>query len=93
MRTFYKILSILGIVKSLSKGPDAYVKNAIRRRQKSLGCGSDAQAPQVTPRAKAPLAHGLGSLFFDGNAAAAGTYLATLTVGDFKTSKKLTLAK
>ena len=28
-----------------------------------------------------------------GNAAAAGTYLATLTVGDFEASKKLTLAK
>jgi hypothetical protein len=37
MRTLYKILSILGIVKSLSKGPDAYVKNAIRRRQNRLG--------------------------------------------------------
>jgi hypothetical protein len=29
----------------------------------------------------------------DGNASAAGTYLATLAVGDFKASKKLTIAK
>ncbi len=37
MRTLYKILSFLGIINSISKGPEAYVKNTIRRRQQRAG--------------------------------------------------------
>ncbi len=32
MRTFYKILSVLGIMKAASKGPEALTKNYVRRK-------------------------------------------------------------